>query len=98
MPRRNWGCTLGAVYEPGYDALGPRGERYEVKYRSAGTLNVDVNSFDYLVFENLDDDYRLLGMWRISVAQASKLFTWREGFKRYQATQSKVKRVAERVR
>lgn len=31
----------------GYDAVGSGGERYQIKFRSVGTLNVDVNNFDF---------------------------------------------------
>lgn len=88
-------CT--GINEPGYDALGPDGERYQIKFRNA--QNVDVNNFDfdYLVLVNLDDDYRLIGAWRITVAQAHEIFTWRAKFRKHQATQAQVKSVAERI-
>ena len=86
--------------EPGADAMDSAGRRYEIKYRSASTLNVDLNSFDFeqLVLVNLDDDYGLLGMWTLSVEQAKSLFTFREKFRKYQATQEKVKREATKIR
>ncbi len=83
--------------QPGYDALGPNNERYQIKYRSAQTQNVDLNSFDfdYLVLVNLDEDYSLTGMWRISRAQAREIFVERPDLHKYQATQKKVKSIAE---
>ena len=83
--------------EPGHDAVDRLGMRYQVKYRSPETLNVDVNNFDfdYLVLVNLDAEYRLRGMWRITTEQAEAAFVWREKFRKYQATQASVKRVAE---
>lgn len=84
--------------EPGYDAIGPDGKRYEIKYRSA--QNVDVNNFDfdYLILVNLDDDYRLTGMWRIPCEVARQIFQYREKFNKYQVTQDKLKAHAQRIR
>lgn len=85
--------------EPGADAVDPHGVRYQIKYRSSNTLNVDLNSFDfdYLVLVNLDEHYHLLGMWRLPVEKARTLFTFREKFRKYQATQDRVKDMADRV-
>jgi hypothetical protein len=88
------------VNQPGYDAVGPAGERYQVKCRSASTLNVDTNNFDfdYLVLVNLrEEDYQLLGMWLLTTEQARSVFTHREKFRKYQATQAQVKRAGKRL-
>ena len=86
--------------EPGFDAIDCSGKRYQIKYRSLGTLNVDLNNFDfdYLILVNLDDDYRLNGMWRITSDQAREVFIWREKYLKYQATQTKVKSIGERIK
>ncbi len=83
--------------EPGHDAVDRLGMRYQVKYRSPETLNVDVNNFDfdYLVLVNLDAEYRLKGMWRITSEQAKAAFIWREKFRKFQATQASLKMIAE---
>ena len=59
---------------PGYDALDKAGKRYQIKYRSPMTQNVDINNYDFdlLILINLDENYRLCGIWRISVDQAKK--------------------------
>jgi hypothetical protein len=84
----------------GYDLHGPNGERYQIKFRNAQTRHVDCNNFDfdYLVLVNLDDKYQLIGMWRITSAQAQKVFTQRENYNKYQARQADIKAIAERVR
>ena len=86
--------------EPGADATDNGGQRYQIKHRSPSTLNVDLNNFnfDHLVLVNLDDDYRLVGMWSLPVEQAKSLFMFRERFGKYQATQDRVKHAATRVR
>ena len=73
---------------PGYDLVSRDGTKYQVKQRRADVLNVDTNhfDFDYLVLVNLTDDFRLKGMWRLSVESARKLFVHREKFRKYQAT------------
>lgn len=87
------------INNPGYDASGPEGERYQIKRRSLQTLNVDVNNFDFdhLVLVNLDENYQPVGMWRMTVAEARAVFTWRGGYRKYQAAQSKVKDHAQRI-
>ena len=82
---------------PGYDALGENEERYQIKYRSLSTQNVDVGSFDfdYLVLVNLDEEYRPAGLWRITAEQAQAVFTQRVKFRKYQTTQNKIKSVGE---
>lgn len=87
------------VNQTGFDALGPDGKRYQIKYRHRTTLNIDVNNFEFdqLVLVNLDEDYQLVGMWRISVDQARETFTWRKRFRKYQMTQKGFKGVAERI-
>lgn len=91
------GLRVAGRHQSGYDALGPNDERYQVKFRSIGTQNVDINNFDfdYLVLVNMDDDYQLIGMWRITVAQAREIFVEHLKFRKYQTTQSKVKSVGE---
>lgn len=88
------------ITEPGFDAIDSSGKRYQIKYRSLRTQNADFNNFDfdYLILVNLDDHYRLIGMWRITADQARKIFAWRKKYLKYQATQTKVKNNAERVR
>lgn len=41
--------------EPGSDAVDANGHRYQVKFRSSGTLNVDTNNldFDFIVLVNV---------------------------------------------
>ncbi len=82
---------------PGYDLVSRDGTKYQVKQRHADVLNVDTNNFDfdYLVLVNLTDDFRLKGMWRLSVEGARKLFVRREKFRKYQASQKAVKAAAE---
>lgn len=47
--------------------------RYQIKFRSVGTLNVDLNNFDFdfLVLVNLDDDLSLAGLWLIGPSRDS---------------------------
>lgn len=47
--------------ESGADGTDSAGCRYEIKLRTASTLNVDLNgfNFDELVLVNLDDEYQL---------------------------------------
>lgn len=93
------GLRIVELNQSGYDALGANNERYQVKFRSVQTLNVDINSFDfdYLVLVNLDKDYQLIGMWRITAAQAKEIFVERVKFRKYQATQSKVKSIGDLI-
>lgn len=83
--------------QPGYDAVDKDGLRYEVKERNA--QNVDLNSFDFdfLVLVNLDLDYHLTGIWRLSKEVAESIFMWREKFHKYQATQDKIKAHAQKI-
>jgi hypothetical protein len=83
----------------GYDAVGPAGERYQVKFRSVGTLNVDVNNFDFdfLVLVNLDDDLSLAGLWLIGQDEIRSTFAHRPDFRKFQITQSKLKGMATKV-
>mgnify|MGYP001113145225 CR=1 FL=1 len=85
--------------ERGFDAVDHFGKRYQIKYRHPRTLNVDVNNFDfdYLVLVELDSAYQLSGIWRITSDQARKIFTYRDKFRKYQATQTKVKEIAEQI-
>jgi len=88
-----------AATERGFDALDSESKRYEIKYRRLDTQNVDANNFnfDYMILANLDDDYRLVGMWRINTDQARQIFLSRERFRKYQTTQAKFKSIAERI-
>lgn len=81
----------------GYDAISPEGKRYQVKFRSAQTQNVDINNFDfdYLVLVNLDENYQLSGMWRITKEQAEQIFVERVKFRKYQTSQDMIKRLGE---
>ena len=83
---------------PGYDAVDTQGGRYQIKFRNA--QNVDLNNldFDHLVLVSLDDEYHLVELWRTTVSKAREIFTWREKYRKYQATQTQVKKVAERIR
>lgn len=83
--------------EPGYDAIGSDGKRYEIKYRNAQNVDVNNFNFDYLILVNLDDDYRLTGMWQIPSDEARKIFQYRENFNKYQATQNKLKAHAQKI-
>ncbi len=83
---------------PGYDAIDAQGLRYEIKERTA--KNVDLNNFDFdfLVLVNLDNQYKIKGMWKLSREMAQTIFVWREKFRKYQTTQDKIKSKANRVR
>lgn len=85
--------------EPGFDAIDANGSRYEIKYRSITTQNIDANNFnfDYLVLVNLDDHYRLIEMWILKSELAKQIFTHRGKYRKYQATQDKFKKSAERI-
>lgn len=84
--------------EPGFDAIDVTGKRYEIKYRKPTSI-LDINNFDfdYIVLVNLDDNYQLTGMWLATANQAKEISSWREGYRKYQATQTKFKRIAEKV-
>lgn len=86
--------------EPGFDAVDGNGRRYQVKFRSPGTQNVDANSFDfdYMVLVNLDDDYALTGLWRMDRTAAEGIFVHRPDYRKWQATQARFKQTAERIR
>ncbi len=91
------GLKIVELNQAGYDALGAGDKRYQIKFRSVHTLNVDINNFDfdYLILVNLDENYQLIGIWRITAAQAKEIFVERVKFCKYQATQGKVKSVAD---
>ncbi len=65
-----------------------------------GTLNIDVNSFEFdvLVLVNVDEQSRLHGRWRLGVKQAKALLTSRENYRKHQATQAKVKAEVTKIR
>lgn len=81
----------------GFDLLGSDGTRYQVKGRDANVLNVDINNFDfdYVVLVNLSEDYRLLGMWKLSVDRVRQLATDRGKYNKFQLTQKAFKQAAE---
>jgi len=97
---RHLGLTISAVNNnPGYDATDANGERYQIKRRDEAVLNVDLNNFafDQVVLVNLDQDYRLVGLWRMQVSTAQRLFVHREKYRKYQLTQTRFKGSAERL-
>ncbi len=85
--------------QAGYDVISPEGVRYQVKNRAITTLNVDMNNFDfdYLVLVNMNENYQLTGMWRITAALAQEFSVFRQDFRKYQVTQKKLKLVGEQV-
>jgi hypothetical protein len=84
--------------QPGYDAVDADGARYQIKLRQAQNIDANNFNFDYIVLVNLGDDYELTGMWRMTVERAREIFTWRgEKRRKYQATQERFKREAERI-
>ena len=84
---------------PGFDALDREGRRYQIKYRSPATLNLDVNNFDfdYIVLVNLDARCEVDGMWLATMAQAKAIFASRDKFRKSQVTQNRFKAVAQRI-
>lgn len=88
-----------AVNEPGFDAVDAQGKRYQIKYRSPRTLNMEVNNFDfdYLVLVNVDDNCVLSGMWLATTSQANEIFAQREKFRKSQVTQQKFKTTAKQI-
>jgi hypothetical protein len=83
-------CAFGA------DATDAQGGRYQIKYRSPGVLNVDINNFefDHIVLINIDANYALAGIWRLTVAQVRGLCKYQEKFRKFQVTQARFKAVA----
>lgn len=90
---------VSSVNAPGYDAVGSDGKRYQIKYRSTGTQNVDVNNFEFdeLILVNLDEEYQPTAMWRITVDHTKQIFTLRADHRKYQARQDKIKQIGERI-
>jgi hypothetical protein len=86
--------------ESGSDAVDSAGLRYQVKFRSQGTQNVDVNNFDFdfIVLVNVDDDYALSGLWRMDRTTAEGIFIHRADYRKWQAAQARFKRAAVRIR
>jgi hypothetical protein len=80
----------------GFDLQGTDGTRYQVKGRDATTLNVDINNFDfdYLVLVNLSEDYRPIGMWKLSAEKLRTLCVARGEFRKFQLTQKVFKQAA----
>ena len=85
--------------QEGFDATNDTGKRYQIKYRKAQNIDINNFNFDYIVLVNLDDNYKLTGIWRATVTQAKDISGWREGkgYARNQFTQTKFKSIAERV-
>ena len=86
-------CFTGQRNEHGYDLVDADKRRYQVKHRDKLTGNVDLNnfSFDFLILVHLDEDYRPQGLWRLPVEKAKEIFVARPRFRRFQATQKKVR-------
>lgn len=80
----------------GFDLQGTDGTRYQVKGRQEGTLNVDINNFefDYVVLVNLSDDYRPSGMWKLGMDSIRSLCAERGKFRKFQLTQRAFKKAA----
>ena len=89
---------MDGANHPGYDAVDTQGLRYQIKNRAA--QNVDINNFDFdfLILVNLDDVYRVRGMWKLTCEQAQAIFVWREKYHKYQTTQDSVKKIAIKIR
>jgi len=95
---------LGLTLNPssktkGFDGIDTNGKRYQIKYRAASTQNVDINNFDfdYIVLVNLDDNYKLRGMWLCEAEEVKKLSVFRPRFRKYQALQNKLKSSAQQI-
>ena len=86
--------------EPGYDLVSSSGKRYQVKHRDPNTQNVDLNNFDfdYILLANLEDNYRIAGVWQMGTEKARELFVPREDFRKYQLSQNRFKKNAQRIR
>jgi hypothetical protein len=90
---------LCAGNNAGFDAIDDDGTRYQIKLRSAGTLNVDLNNFDFdkLVLVNLSDDLRVSGMWIASREDVERHASSRDKFRKCQLTQTKLKSISKRL-
>jgi uncharacterized protein (DUF433 family) len=84
-------------FEAGCDATDDFGKKYEIKLRSA--RNVDLNSLDcdYIVLVNMSYDLNVTGMWLMPAERAREIFVWRSSFRKFQTTQVRFKRNAERI-
>ena len=84
---------LKSANAPGADATDANGKRYQVKYRSPDVLNIDLNNFDfdYIVLVNVDADYRLAGIWRLTVDRVRAMCVYRAKFQKHQVTQARFK-------
>lgn len=82
--------------KPGYDALGPQNERYQIKCPATQSPHVYTNSldFDFFILVNLDE-FQLQGLWRMSREQAEQVFSEREDPSKFWATQDQIKSHAE---
>ncbi len=95
---------LGLTLNPssktkGFDGVDTNGKRYQIKYRAAGTQNIDINNFDfdYIILVNLDDNYQLTGIWLAKADDVKQMSVHRPDFRRYQVTQRKFKSIARRI-
>ncbi|MHB8637548.1 MAG: DUF6998 domain-containing protein [Fimbriimonadaceae bacterium] len=96
---RQLGLEICMGNNAGFDAVDPKGQRYQIKNRSVKTLNVDVNNFDFdhLILVNLDEFLKPSGMWIVARAEIEGEFTSREKFRKHQITQQKLKRLAKGI-
>ena len=83
----------------GYDLRSVDGTRYQVKCRSAETLNLDLNNFefDFVVLVNLAENYLPVGMWRLGVEKARALAAERGKFRKFRFTQKAFKNAADAI-
>lgn len=96
---QNLGLRLCEGNVQGFDAVSATGERFQIKHRSTGTLNLDINNFDFdqIVLVNLKDDLSVAGMWIASRQDVEQAFVLREKFRKLQVTQSRFKSIAKRL-
>ncbi len=91
------------INHPGYDAIDNDDKKYQIKFRGARTLNIDVTKldFDFLILVNLNEDNELSGMWCESIEGSKRLLKPRKdkggNIKKYQVTQKIFKTGAKRI-
>ena len=83
----------------GFNATAKNGDRYQIKYRAQTTQTLDANNvdFDYMVLVHMDEGYRISGLYRATQRQAREIFARREKWRKWQATQRRFLRIAERL-
>jgi hypothetical protein len=83
----------------GYDLQSSDGTRYQVKCRGAGTLNLDLNNFefDFVVLVNLSEDFLPAEMWKLGVEKARVLAADRGKFRKFQIRQRAFKSAADPI-